>query len=195
MNRKEDFIRLFTENIKRPGADRLLSWLEESDFFAAPASTRFHGNYEGGLCEHSVNVYEELVRLLIAYPEVKVTAETATIVTLLHDLCKIGCYKPALKSRKTGRKKRDGKDEWENYIGYDFVEDFCFGGHGSKSVYLIQKFMNLTDAEAVSINCHMGPWDRSMGDYSLGNAYEKYPLAWLVHVADESATYIRESKI
>ena len=195
MNRKEDFIRLFTENIKRPGADRLLSWLEESDFFAAPASTRFHGNYEGGLCEHSVNVYEELVRLLIAYPEVKVTAETATIVTLLHDLCKVGCYKPALKSRKTGRKKRDGKDEWENYIGYDFVEDFCFGGHGSKSVYLIQKFMNLTDAEAVAINCHMGPWDRSMGDYSLGNAYEKYPLAWLVHVADESATYIRESKI
>lgn len=195
MNRKEDFIRLFTENIKRPGADRLLSWLEESDFFTAPASTRFHGNYEGGLCEHSVNVYEELVRLLIAYPEVKVTAETATIVTLLHDLCKIGCYKPALKSRKTGRKKRDGKDEWENYIGYDFVEDFCYGGHGSKSVYLIQKFMNLTDAEAVSINCHMGAWDRSPGDYSLGPAFEQHPLAWLVHVADESATYIRESKI
>lgn len=194
MNRKEDFIRLFTENIKRPGADRLLTWLEESDFFTAPASTRFHGNYEGGLCEHSVNVYEELVRLLIAYPEVKVTAETATIVTLLHDLCKIGCYKPALKSRKTGRKKRDGKDEWENYIGYDFVEDFSYGGHGSKSVYLIQKFMNLTDAEAVAINCHMGAWDRSPGDYSLGPAFEQYPLAWLVHVADESATYIRESK-
>ena len=195
MNRKEDFIRLFTENIKRPGADRLLSWLEESDFFTAPASTRFHGNYEGGLCEHSVNVYEELVRLLIAYPEVKVTAETATIVTLLHDLCKVGCYKPALKSRKTGRKKRDGKDEWENYIGYDFVEDFCYGGHGSKSVYLIQKFMNLTDAEAVAVNCHMGAWDRSPGDYSLGPAFEQYPLAWLVHVADESATYIRETTV
>lgn len=194
MNRKEDFIRLYTEHIKRPGADKLLAWLEDSDFFTAPASTRFHGNYEGGLCEHSVNVWEELVRLLRAYPEVRVTAESAAIVTLLHDLCKIGCYKSALKSRKTGRKKRDGKDEWENYIGYDFVEDFCYGGHGSKSVYLAQRFIPLTEAEAVAINCHMGPWDRGAGDYSLGNAYEKYPLAWLVHVADESATYIRESK-
>ena len=88
MNRKDDFLRLYTENIKRVGSGKLLDWLEDSDFFTAPASTRFHGNYEGGLCEHSVNVWEELVRLLKAYPEVRVTAETATIVTLLHDLCK-----------------------------------------------------------------------------------------------------------
>lgn len=195
MNRKEDFIRIYTQFIKRPGANELLKWLEESDFFTAPASTRFHGNYEGGLCEHSVNVWEELVRLLKAYPEVKVLAESAAIVSLLHDLCKVGCYKPALKSRKTGRKKRDGKDEWENYIGYDFVEDFCYGGHGSKSVYLAQKYLDLTNQEAVAINCHMGFSDRAPGDYSLGNAYESNPLAWLLHVADESATYIRESKI
>lgn len=63
MNRKDDFVRLFTEHIKRPGATELLEWLETTDFFVAPASTRFHGNYEGGLCEHSVNVWEELVRL------------------------------------------------------------------------------------------------------------------------------------
>ncbi len=195
MNRKEDFIRLYTEHIKRPGADKLLAWLEESDFFTAPASTRFHGNYEGGLCEHSVNVWEEMVRLLRAYPEVRVTFETGAIVTLLHDLCKIGCYKQELKSRKTGRTKRDGKPEWENYIGYTFEEDFCYGGHGSKSVYLAQKFIPLTEAEAVAINCHMGFADRAPGDYSLGNAYEKYPLAWLLHVADESATYIREKKV
>ena len=195
MNRKEDFIKIYTTHIKRPGADKLLAWLEESDFFTAPASTRFHGNYEGGLCEHSVNVWEELIRLLKAYPEVRVTDESAAIATLLHDLCKIGCYKPALKSRKTGRQRRDGRDEWENYIGYDFIEDFCYGGHGSKSVYLIHKFMVLTEAEAVAINCHMGAWDRNPGDYSLGSAYEQYPLALLVHMADESATYIRESKI
>jgi hypothetical protein len=195
VNRKDDFIQLYTQYIKRPGSAELLAWLESSDFFTAPASTRFHGNYEGGLCEHSVNVWEELIRLLKAYPEVKVTAESAAIVSLLHDLCKVGCYKPALKSRKTGRKKRDGKDEWENYIGYDFVEDFCYGGHGSKSVYIVQKYLALTEAEAVAINCHMGFSDRSPGDYSLGSAYEKNPLAWLLHVADESATYIRESKV
>lgn len=195
MNRKQDFIDLYTKYIKRPGADKLLEWLEESDFFAAPASTRFHGAYEGGLCEHSVNVWEELIRLLKAYPEVRVTAESAAIVSLLHDLCKVGCYKQELKSRKTGRTKRDGKPEWENYIGYTFEEDFCYGGHGSKSVYLIQRHMNLTEAEATAINCHMGPWDRSPGDYSLGPAYEQFPLALLVHWADESATYIREAKV
>lgn len=192
MNRKDDFIRLFTQYIKRPGADSLLAYLESSDFFTAPASTRFHGNYEGGLCEHSVNVWEELVRLLKAYPEIKVSGESAAIVSLLHDLCKIDCYKPELKSRKTGRTKRDGKPEWEDYIGYGFEEGFCYGGHGSKSVYLVQRHISLNPEEAVAINCHMGPWDRSPGDYSLGNAYENYPLAWLLHVADESATYIRE---
>lgn len=195
MNRKEDFIKIYTSHIKRAGSADLLKWLEESDFFTAPASTKYHGNYEGGLCEHSVNVYEELVRLLRVYPEIRVTPETGAIVTLLHDICKVGCYKPELKSRKTGRKRRDGKPEWEDYIGYDFKEDFCYGGHGSKSVFLIQKYMGLTDAEAVAINCHMGFSDRAPGDYSLGKAYEEFPLAWILHVADESATYIREQTV
>lgn len=194
MNREDDFIKIYTQYIKRPGSEALLDWLHSTDFFLAPASTRFHGCYEGGLCEHSVNVWEELVRLLKAYPEVKVSGETAAIVALLHDLCKIGCYKPERKSRKTGRLKRDGKPEWEDYIGFAFEEDFCFGGHGSKSVYLAQKYLPLTNAEAVAINCHMGFADRNPGDYSLGTAYERYPLAWLLHVADESATYIREGK-
>ena len=188
MNRREDFIRLYTQYIKRPGSEDLLKWLEESDFFTAPASTRFHGNYEGGLCEHSVNVWEELVRLLKAYPEVKVSAESAAIVSLLHDLCKIGCYKQELRNQKVG-------GVWVQRPIYVFQEDFCYGGHGSKSVYLAQKYMDLTEAEAVAINCHMGPWDRSPGDYSLGNAFEQTPLAMLVHMADMSATYIREGKV
>lgn len=187
MNKKEDFIRLFTEHIKRPGASDLLAWLETTDFFTAPASTKFHGNYEGGLCEHSVNVWEELVRLLKAYPEVRVTAETAAIVSLLHDLCKTGCYKQELRNTKVN-------GVWVQRPFYVFKEDFCYGGHGSKSVYLIQRHMNLAEAEAVAINCHMGAWDRSPTDYSIGSAYEEYPLAWLLHVADESATYIREAK-
>lgn len=187
MNRKDEFIQLYTQHIKRPGADKLLAWLEESDFFTAPASTRFHGNYEGGLCEHSVNVWEELVRLLKAYPEVRVTAESAAIVTLLHDLCKVGCYAQELRNTKVN-------NVWVSRPVYVFKEDFCYGGHGSKSVYLIQKFMNLTEAEAVAINCHMGPWDRNPSDYSLGGAFEQYPLALLVHMADASATYIREGK-
>ena len=188
MNRKEDFIRLFTQHIKRPGSEDLLNFLEASDFFTAPASTRFHGCYEGGLCEHSVNVWEELVRLKKAYPEVKVNAESAAVVSLLHDLCKIGCYKTELRN-----KKENGV--WRSVPTYVFQEDFCYGGHGSKSVFLAREYINLTREEAVAINCHMGFADRSPGDYSLGTAYELYPLAWLLHVADESATYIREATL
>ena len=189
---KEKFISLYRQYIKRPGAEELLKSLEETDFFTAPASTRFHGAYEGGLCEHSVNVFNELVRLLKAYPEIKCSGETAAIVSLLHDLCKVGCYKPEVRSRKTGRIKRDGKPEWEDYLGYSFKEDFCFGGHGSKSVYLICQHMELYPTEAVAINCHMGFSDRGTGDYSLGTAYEQTPLAWLLHVADEAATFVVE---
>lgn len=186
--RKEDFISMYSMYVHREGADKLLEWLEESSFFSDPASTKYHGAYEGGLCEHSVNVFEELIRLLKAYPEIKVTAETAAIVALLHDVCKIGCYKQELRNKKVN-------NVWVQQPTYVFQEDFPFGGHGSKSVYLIQKYFPLTDEEAVAINCHMGAWDRTPSDYGVGNAYERYSLAWLLHVADESATYIRETKI
>lgn len=186
MNRKEDFIKIYTTLIKRRGSDALLDWLEETDFFYAPASTRFHGNYEGGLCEHSVNVYEEMVRLARAYPEFSIPAESAAIVTLLHDLCKIGCYKPCVK-----RKQINGV--WHNTAAWEFQEDYCFGGHGSKSLYLVQRFMSLTEDEAAAINCHMGFADRPPNDFTLGKVYEVNPLAWLAHVADESATYVRET--
>ena len=181
---RKKFKEIYTQYIDRPGADKLMEWLDHSDFFTAPASTRFHGDHEGGLCEHSLAVWEELVRLLKVYPEIKVSAETAAIVSLLHDLCKIGCYKIEMRN-----KKENGL--WRSVPTYVFQEDFCYGGHGSKSVYLAQKFIELTDTEAVAINCHMGFSDRGPGDYSLGNAYENFPLAWLLHVADESATYVR----
>ena len=184
---REKFTKIYMEYITRPGADDLFSWLETTDFFDAPASTKFHGSHRGGLCEHSVHVWEELVRLLKAYPEIRVTAESAAIVTLLHDLCKIDVYKTELRN-----KKENGV--WHSVPTYVFDEDFCFGGHGSKSVYLIQKHMFLTDAEAVAINCHMGFSDRGQNDFSVGSAFEQFPLAWLVHVADESATFIREKK-
>ena len=188
MSKREEFISLFSMYVHRDGADKLMSWLEESSFFSDPASTKYHGAYDGGLCEHSVNVWQELVRLLKAYPEIKVSAETAAIIALLHDVCKIGCYKQELRNKKVN-------GVWVQQPTYVFQEDFCFGGHGSKSVYLIQKHMALTDEEAVAINCPMGSWDRSPSDYGVGNAYERFPLAWLLHVADESATYIRETNI
>lgn len=71
---------------------------------------------------------------------------------------------------------------------YTFKEDFPYGGHGSKSV-----FMTLSDEEAVAINCHIGLFDQGANVAAIGSAYERYPLAWLLHVADEAATYLVET--
>lgn len=183
---KDKFIEEYRKYIKREGAEEFLAWLESTDFFTAPASTRFHGDFEQGLCIHSINVFIEVIRLLKAYPEIKVSGETAALCSLLHDVCKVGCYKVS-----TRNVKENGV--WVQKPYYEWKEDFNYGGHGSKSVYLIQKYMKLTDEEAVAINCHMGIYDRLHTDYGLSEAYKSYPFAWLLHVADESASYIREN--
>lgn len=175
-----DFRGLYNFDIHRSGSAELMEWLESTDFFQAPASTKYHEAYSGGLEEHSVKVYHELHRLLKAYPELEVSDETIAIVSLLHDVCKASCYKVEYRNRKN-----EATGQWEKYPAYTFNEDFRFGGHGSKSVYLIQKFMPLTDEEAVAINCHMGP---TANDYSVFDAYRAYPLAFLLHTADMSAT-------
>lgn len=184
MDNKERFISLCKE-VHRQGMDELMQWLEESDFYTCPASTRYHGSYQGGLLEHSLNVYDELKRLLKAYPEIDVLDESVIIAALFHDLCKVNLYI----SEKRNRKNESG--QWESYDAYTTKEKFCFGGHGSKSVYLVQHFIKLTPEEAVAINCHMSSWD---GNMNVGSSFEQYPFAWLVHVADEAATYIKEKE-
>lgn len=182
MDNKERFLSL-CKTIDRQGIDELIAWLEDNNFFTGPASTRFHGSYAGGLLDHSLHVYDELKRLLSIYPEIQVSEDTVIIASLFHDLCKVNLY---------GVEKRNRKNEsgmWESYDSYITNEKFCFGGHGSKSVFLLQHFIKITPEEAVAINCHMGAWD---GNTSVGASYEQFPFAWLVHVADEAATYIDE---
>ena len=186
MDNKERFISL-CKGIHREGIDDLMQWLEESDFYTAPASARYHGSYAGGLLEHSLNVYDELQRLLAAYPQIFVSEETAVICSLFHDLCKVNFYA----TEKRNRKNSEG--QWESYDAYTFKEKFCYGGHGSKSVYLVQHFIKLTPEEAVAIQCHMSSWEDGASK-SVGSAFEQFPFAWLLHVADESATYILETE-
>lgn len=172
--------------IQRDGIDKLMEWLNGSDFYVAPASRQYHGCYEGGLCQHSLNVFHQLKRVLQAFPEYKFEEETLAIVSLFHDLCKVNFYV----KEKRNRKNEFG--QWESYDAYKIEEKFKFGGHGSKSVFLIQNFIKLTPEEAVAINNHMG----AFGDnaQAASAAYEAYPLAWLLHVADEAATYIVEKE-
>lgn len=171
--------------IDRKGIDDLMRWLESSDFYKAPASTRFHGNYRGGLLEHSLNVYDELMRLIKAYPEINIRESSAIIMALFHDLTKVNFYS----TEKRNRKNADGK--WESYDAYTINEKLKYGGHGSKSVFIVQGFIPLEPVEAVAINCHMGAWD---GNKEVGGAYEAFPAAWLLHVADEAASYVKEGK-
>lgn len=185
MENKERFISLLS-SVNRDGIEELLKWLDESDFYEAPASTRFHCSYKGGLLQHSLNVYDELKRLMSVYTEIEVPEESIIISSLLHDLCKANSYVAEKKNRKV-----DGK--WESYDGYTAKEKFCYGGHGSKSVFLIQHFMKLTPTEAVAINSHMSSWEDGAARY-VGSAFEQCPFAWAVHVADEAATYIKEKE-
>lgn len=184
MTNKERFISL-CQSVEREGMDKLLDWLESNGFYTSPASSRFHGCYAGGLLDHSLNVYDELVRLTKAYPEFEFKRDSLIVTALFHDLCKVNFYAVEQKNRKN---EKTGK--WEKYDAYTIKEQFCFGGHGSKSVYLTQHFINLSPEEATAINCHMSCWD---GNKDVDKAYEQFPLAWLLHAADESATYIKEN--
>lgn len=187
MTNKERFIDLL-RGTGREGVEELIAWYERTDFFEAPASSHFHGAAPGMLCKHSLNVYDQAMMfasIIEASGMAKFDRASITIASLNHDACKAEFYKKELKNRKTP----DGR--WEQYESYTIDEKFCFGGHGSKSVYLVQHFIDLKPEEAVAINCHMGPWD---GNKDVGKAYAQFPLAWLIHVADEAATYFLEDK-
>lgn len=183
---KDEFKRIVRENIKRPGIEELMGWLEGTDFYTAPASTRFHGAHEGGLVMHSINVYSQL-KNLCAWYGCDASNESIAIVALFHDLCKVGVYKTEMRWRK------NQKDKWEQYPTYKYEEDFAYGGHGAKSVYLIMAFMTLFPDEASAINCHMGQWDATQ--YSNpSKVYERNLLAWLLHVADEAADFLEDNE-
>ena len=140
---KKFFISLCTEKIQREGLPDLMDYLSKSDFFTSPASTRFHLSEPGGLLQHSLNVYYELFRLLAAYPEIKMSEESAVIVALFHDLCKANMYT----SERRNRKNSNG--QWESYDAYTINEKFHFGGHGSKSVFILQNYISILSQKMV----------------------------------------------
>ena len=187
---KEEFEEIYTTYINRDGADKLLDYLEKSDFFVAPASMRRHCSYEGGLCDHSIHVYKRMLRLVEAeYGENwqdTVSHESVAIMALLHDLCKIDTYVKDFRNVKV-----DGV--WTKVPCYKTEEALPYG-HGEKSVYIISAFLRLTREEALAINWHMGEYDARVkgGSYAMADAYYKYPICLLLHLADLTATYLDE---
>ena len=193
MTAKERFYSIYTEKITREGADRLLDYLASPgcDFFTAPASTRFHGAYEGGLCEHSLNVYDCLCdymhrdRVKELYG-LACSEETLAIVSLLHDVCKINCYKPSFRNVK------DEHGVWQKVPSYEF-EDALPYGQGEKSVYILSGFLRLTREEAFAIRFHMG-FSGTEEVRLVSDAFEKFPLAFALHTADMEASVFMEGK-
>lgn len=200
-NYKSQFLSIYTEKIKRPGADKFLEWLNKTDFFAAPASTRYHLSEPGGLVAHSVHVYERLRFLYLSekFNDLKdcgdavaaglsdAEEETIAICGLLHDICKVNFYKAG-----TRNVKNETTGQWEKVPCYT-IEDQLPYGHGEKSVYIIGGFMRLTREEAMAIRWHMGPWQDGEKQ-NAGAAFGKFSLALLTHMADMQATYLDETE-
>ncbi len=189
MDNRERFITLFKEKIARPGADKLLEWLQSADFFTAPASTKYHGAEAGGLLAHSLGVYDCLVSLLEKRGErANYSEETIAVAALLHDICKVNFY-------KIGHRNVKENGVWVSKEVYEVDEKFpC--GHGEKSVIILQNFMRLETDEIFAIRAHMGGFDASVkgGDYTISRIFERCPLAVLLHMADIEASYLDEAR-
>lgn len=198
---KSWFLNIYTAKIKRAGADKFLEWLNKTDFFTAPASTRYHLSEPGGLVAHSVHVYERLRSLYLSEKinDLKdcgdavaaglsdAEEETIAICGLLHDICKVNFYKAG-----TRNVKNETTGQWEKVPCYT-IEDQLPYGHGEKSVYIIGGFMRLTREEAMAIRWHMGPWQDGEKQ-NAGAAFGKFSLALLTHMADMQATYLDEAE-
>ena len=192
MSSKERFIEIYKTYIKREGADKLLEYLLSSDFFTAPASARFHCSFEGGLCEHSLNVYDCLVSYLnmprtkeimgVSYSE-----ESIAIVALLHDLCKVGVYK------KGFRNVKNEQGAWQRVDTFEYDDKLPYG-HGEKSVYIASGYIRLTREEAFAIRYHMGYSSTTEDPRNVSAAFEMFPLAFALSTADSEATYFIESE-
>ncbi|MBR3132762.1 MAG: HD domain-containing protein [Clostridia bacterium] len=179
---KEEFLNLL-RSVNREGMDDLISFIEKSDFFKAPASTRFHGSYEGGLLEHSMKVYEILKhKVKNAVIDIDIPDESLILIALLHDICKVNFYKTDYRNAKNER------GEWEK-VPYYTVDDTIPYGHGEKSVMMITEYIKLSVEEKYAIRWHMGYTEPKELYNTIGQAYKKYPIALLMHEADLEATY------
>ena len=187
---KNRFLSIYKELVTRDGADAFLTWLDESDFFVAPASTRFHGCHEEGLLEHSLNVYDCLKKNVErANLQDTYSPETIAVVSLLHDICKVNYYKKGFRNVKN-----DETGQWYKKEVYEVAEKFPCGEHADKSIIIIQNFMRLEPEEILAIRAHMGGWDTAVkgGNAFVGKIFDRSKLAVLLHLADMEATYLLE---
>ena len=189
---KKEIIELL-QRVKREGINSLIDWLiYHTAYFEAPASTKYHHAYEGGLAQHSLNVYKTLLDVLKMKQFCKsfvINYDSIILSALLHDVCKTNFYKI---SEKNVKNEQTGKWEKENYYT---VDDSHFYGHGECSVMLIEKYIRLTNEERYAIRFHMGGFDEiAKTGGILNKAFQTYPLALALHIADMMASNMEDVK-
>ncbi|NFD31014.1 HD domain-containing protein [Clostridium botulinum] len=184
---KERIINLLS-SVERKGIDRVIKYLEESDFFVAPASTRFHGNYQGGLAEHSLNVYE-LFKEKNKRFDFGLSEDTMKIVALLHDTCKINFY--TVYDKNVNIAAAGEKPKWIKMPAYG-VNDLLPIGHGEKSVIILQQLMPLTKDEVLMIRWHMGGYEPKENLNNVSAAWNICNAAVALNTADLESSYILE---
>lgn len=210
LQNKEEFITLI-RSINRPNAkiEALIERLESTDFFYAPASANHHASYRGGLCEHSLNVYYNMMHLLkyksaslgISEEDIENKYKESVIITaLLHDISKMNLYVLSSKNVKVYSPDGDKRDilgtfYWDSQLSYirrPAKERFIYGSHEMNSEYIVSKFIPLTIEESSTILHHMGGMSWDSAKDNLSEVFDKYPLSLLLHLADMMATYVDE---
>ena len=196
----------------RDGKEELMDYIRnETDFYTAPASTKYHLSCEGGLLQHSLNVYDCLIakKQSPVWKNIasEIPDESLIIMALLHDLCKVNYYSKSTRNQKTydvekvasaekWQVKHDDRGDfiWETVPSYE-VNDTMPLGHGEKSVILINRFMKLDTQEIYAIRWHMGFSEEKSNYNAMSAAMEKYPIVLAVHEADLEATKLLENNI
>lgn len=204
---KQEFLGLLT-SIKesRPNAnwDALVKKLEGSDFFYAPASTKYHAACEGGLCQHSLNVYRNLCELVAmkGYDDI-IAEDSIIIVSLLHDLGKMNFYQQTTKNVKKysefgAKSDNKGNFDWVTEESYmvipDDDRDFIIGSHEVTCEYMVSCFIKLKPEESAAILHHHGGLGYDSSPQTAPKVMAKYKLACLLHLADMLAAYVDEEE-
>ena len=200
---KKEFIDLI-KSIKRESADidGLVDYLEnKTDFFVAPASTRYHGSFRGGLCEHSLAVYKILLSQANIYTTITGQTfddDTLKIVALLHDISKVNTYEVSYSNKKVyspeGSKWDEaGNYDWKSVKGYKTIDAenrFTFVNHEISSEFIIRQFIPLKIEESVAVICHHGGIDKtSLPPDAITQNYASYPISMYLHISDLIAAY------
>ena len=192
LEEQKEMILDLLRSTERDGIDKLADYLSDStDFFTAPASTRFHNNFSGGLAQHCLNVYENF-KSLLEIKGIEMSEDSIIICALLHDLCKCNTYVVETRNRK------NEQGQWEKYNIWATNKDLDIPlPHSSRSIAIIRKFIKLSIKEELTIFYHMGPYGGEDYEYRnmLKAANEKYPQTVLFYVADTIASYLDEETV